>query len=781
MALEPIRPKDLPPSVTVYATDRIPSDDGVNVGGALPVQIVDAGAPVPSEATAIAGIDNVSRMTPFLTRAVLNNEIAPSVLLAQAWAESPTPPIPGSESSKTWAGQAAISAAQAALYDGPSFNTVSRLLADTTMSYANTTAGDMITTRAERLAFQVVDAATSVVDGYPMTTAGGVKVKVIGSVVSIKAFNPAGGGADDTDAIKRALRAMALGHIAGIDFEDVLCGLSQAVSITLVRNSQIIASAGGGIVALNAYTVEFLLHVYTAGFDFRQQGVLWDGANICPGLFRVVNAVNNNGHCRLINNVLRNVKRSLVKDGVGNSDAAHIRGGFQSVEITGNTVKNISRDAGAGSPGLSGTTGIAVFQDTTSGTSLYAMSLVHTKNTYDTITTDDLGSARADCDGLKFFTGEGGSSTFLPTQFYSSGNNYIDCAGRGIKGQVSHAEVHGETFTRKGVLPIFGGFSDINLQYGSGSISDIEVFYNPVGGLSPFTHDGASGAGGQVVAFYATPIAGRELGGPTVSNIRVYNNVPKAVGTLYAIGEFTNSTPDLNFSTVITMEHCKVFGGAVKYMAITPAKGASTKKTYLNLTANYAQELTNALVGGTASSEPNLTIFADRNINMSGTDVMVAELLSTPGSRVKCVVSGMNNIGVLSAPGTLNTSDVGKVAALRLNGFYPDAPVTSNVGGVNVDSVTIADDEIYMFRKMGINNYGAYMVSVNSGRTAQAFFGIDVAAVNDMSGGTSSAFVFGAGVNPDTDGKVNVWHDGTNLWIKNRLGSTRTFTVLCVG
>ena len=68
MALEPIRPKDLPPSVTVYATDRIPSDDGVTVGGALPVQIVDAGAPVPSEATAIAGIDNVSRMTPFLTR-----------------------------------------------------------------------------------------------------------------------------------------------------------------------------------------------------------------------------------------------------------------------------------------------------------------------------------------------------------------------------------------------------------------------------------------------------------------------------------------------------------------------------------------------------------------------------------------------------------------------------------------------------------------------------------------------------------------------------------------
>ena len=143
MALEPIRPKDLPAAATVYAADSIPTDDGVTVNRATPSQLVDAGAPVPSEATAIAGIDNVSRMTPFLTRAVLNNEIAPAVLLAQAWAESPTPPIPGSESSKTWAGQAAvfrdqaaISAAQAALYDGPRVDTFAQLVALTAVDVA---------------------------------------------------------------------------------------------------------------------------------------------------------------------------------------------------------------------------------------------------------------------------------------------------------------------------------------------------------------------------------------------------------------------------------------------------------------------------------------------------------------------------------------------------------------------------------------------------------------------------------------------------------------------
>lgn len=116
MALEPIRPKDLPPAVTVFATDSIPVDNGASVSRGTPVQIADAGAPIASKAEAIAGVNAVKRMTPLTTRQVLDNELAPPVALAQAWAESPTPPdplYPTSKSSKTWAAAAADSAVSA--------------------------------------------------------------------------------------------------------------------------------------------------------------------------------------------------------------------------------------------------------------------------------------------------------------------------------------------------------------------------------------------------------------------------------------------------------------------------------------------------------------------------------------------------------------------------------------------------------------------------------------------------------------------------------------------
>lgn len=134
MALAPIRPVDLPHAVTVYASDRIPTDDGVTVSGATPVQIADAGAPIASQATAIAGVNATERMTPLTTRQVLDFEIAPAVLRAQAWAESATAPdplLPTSKSSKTWAMEAAASAVIAQAYGGLPFTTRAAAIAAT--------------------------------------------------------------------------------------------------------------------------------------------------------------------------------------------------------------------------------------------------------------------------------------------------------------------------------------------------------------------------------------------------------------------------------------------------------------------------------------------------------------------------------------------------------------------------------------------------------------------------------------------------------------------------
>ena len=114
------------------------------------------------------------------------------ILKARAWAETPedTEVAVGQYSalhhSAKAAAQAAASAAsatQAALYDGPWLDTVTALLADTTLTYTagtggSVTAGDIVRTRAEGFGYEVADSAA--VDHH-VTTAGGVKLYVLPS------------------------------------------------------------------------------------------------------------------------------------------------------------------------------------------------------------------------------------------------------------------------------------------------------------------------------------------------------------------------------------------------------------------------------------------------------------------------------------------------------------------------------------------------------------------------------------------------------------------------
>lgn len=106
-----IKPSELPAASTVYDDDAIVVDNAGLVQKATPEQVVNAGAPVASQAEAIAGSDNTKRMTALRVRQVLDDETAPSVLRAQAWAEAsgePDPAIPGSKSAKTWAEEAEL-------------------------------------------------------------------------------------------------------------------------------------------------------------------------------------------------------------------------------------------------------------------------------------------------------------------------------------------------------------------------------------------------------------------------------------------------------------------------------------------------------------------------------------------------------------------------------------------------------------------------------------------------------------------------------------------------
>lgn len=106
----------------------------------------------------------------------------------------PGPTVDEIEGATASAQEAADSAQEAALYEGPWLDDVSALIADTALTYTSgqpgtVAAGDIIRTRAEGFSYEV--AASGATDHH-VTTAGGVKLRAVpnNNIYSMLALNP---------------------------------------------------------------------------------------------------------------------------------------------------------------------------------------------------------------------------------------------------------------------------------------------------------------------------------------------------------------------------------------------------------------------------------------------------------------------------------------------------------------------------------------------------------------------------------------------------------------
>ena len=110
---------------------------------------------------------------------------------------------------------------------------------------------------------------------------------------------------------------------------------------------------------------------------------------------------------------------------------------------------------------------------------------------------------------------------------------------------------------------------------------------------------------------------------------------------------------------------------------------------------------------------------------------------------------------------------------------------TEQYGGlVTILSAQLDDDETWTPPKRGYAGYGCVRIlSVNWDNTTSAIFtdGSTDSAPTDFGSGSDVVFIDEGGA--ETDGKVNIWRDTTDntLGIKNRLGSTRVFTLVSIG
>lgn len=105
--------------------------------------------------------------------------------------------------------EAALSAAQAALYEGAWLDDVAALLADTSLTYgpgaAHVQAGDIVRTRAEGFAYEVANPGAT---DHHVVTSGGVKLKALAQSASIylEQFGITD-GADISDMLEKAMLA----------------------------------------------------------------------------------------------------------------------------------------------------------------------------------------------------------------------------------------------------------------------------------------------------------------------------------------------------------------------------------------------------------------------------------------------------------------------------------------------------------------------------------------------------------------------------------------------
>jgi hypothetical protein len=216
---------------------------------------------------------------------------------------------------------ASLSAAQAALFDGPWLDSQADIETDTTLTYAGGTpgtvaAGDYVRTRAEGFAYEVLASGAASPD---RTTAGGVKLKVLaqGGVFYASAFG------NTAAALQSALAAADGTAPLAIDRDYTVSAWSKFVpsgALTICgRNGSIVSTDGG----------EFL----TVGGNTVVDGVTFSGWG---SIIRVAETVDIEKF-KFCNNTVLNTTRAIYWTAEGLASI-----GYTQAEITGNTFAGIT-------------------------------------------------------------------------------------------------------------------------------------------------------------------------------------------------------------------------------------------------------------------------------------------------------------------------------------------------------------------------------------------------------------------------------------------------------
>lgn len=561
--------------------------------------------------------------------------------------------------------------------------------------------------------------------------------------------------------------------------------------ITATLTAPCVLFGEGTIRYTGASSTGNILAVDCAGYDFRIEGLTFDGQDLVAGGPKISNTTAMTAALpdfALRGCTLKNFKMNAAA--VFNA-GAYVRGSFETVEVSGNTVKDITRLAGTGTPGSSGTMGI--FVGHTDATH-YVRHCRHFGNTYDNISGGDaVGSANnVDHDAFMFFTPDPSNFTnsdgtifrYAPASVVSYGNSYKNCRGRAIKVQ-GIAEVSKEKVIRDADYTNYGGSTEINLQWGVGSVRDCVFFYNDysAGAASPIQ------SSLTLVDIYQGSSYGENIGGAVVDGLTVYNSIKAGVGSnpTAILGAYAGATVITKNRPLITLRNVCVNRGTFQHIATLTQSAGSYG--LLRMDSIVMDKIQYSAIG-TGGVNTNVDVVATAVTHLDGvsTPANIKPWMTVTGSATATTYLGaMTGFGNRGWDGTYSSGSYA-TAFPTLKGGVLAAPdqMANNGGTASIQTVSLADAGISSLSLRGYTSgRGLAFVSASYDFNTQGLIVMGDGKVAVV--GAPGTHVFSPSVTVDTEldggaGKVNLWMTSAGeLKIRNRLGSTRQFTVMFFG
>lgn len=610
-------------------------------------------------------------------------------------------------------------------------------------------------------------------------------VSITGQEISVKDFGAVGNGiADDTTAIYNALQAASgktLVFPSGTySMQSSVSSNGRQIVVFLTNDVKIIGNSA--TIKCDSPTHKAMMwQLVTNGHNLSIDGLIFNANS--KVIYPIWIEENNENVSSLTVKNSEFLNAYGISGGVcGYREATGLMcyGAWNSVTVDKCFVKNISREIGAGIIGIAGTCGITIQSGFNGGIYIPPRTVSVTNCYIENVTSLEPNTAaeNVDADGLKVFGGNTSGTQYIKTSAVVHGNRFVNCRGRDIKIQNDESIVT-NNISHLSILPIRGGGTRINCQITSGIVSNNIFHFDPVGNtMSPFSPNGSSGACGSVISFYdgdATDLRSRAI---TVHDNHVYNNVPENIGILRTFYEGTANAYNQSYPLFGTIKGNKVVGGPCQFFAELTLKAAGAS-AYYTIDDNMVNTVKDGFLASNGGGSIDKTFITMRGNRHGGPPVkhLVASYDGPTFSYLGSNISAYDNSNIgltLATESNIQTNFIPKIGTI--------ADPTASAGGIFVvQSATLADDETYQFPRKGYYGYGRFcMLTAGFDQRTNFMF---VHGSNSIAGITAGSFISYANtVNPDVDGNVNLWCDTSQtVSIKNRLGSTRVFTLFSFG